>query len=118
MADRSERPRFAQLQQGYPNVVIEALSCGRPVIATKVGGILELVNEESGILIAPRDSRALARAIDKAMDRRWDEHSISEQFRRGWDEAADELLSICELALQQRREKRHLPASAATVLSR
>ena len=104
--------------EGYPNVVIEALSCGRPVIATNVGGILELVNEESGILIAPRDSRALAGAIEKAMDRRWDEHSISEQFRRSWDEAADELLLICELAMQQRREKRHLPAKAATVLSR
>jgi hypothetical protein len=52
------------------------------------------------------------------MDRRWDEHSISEQFRRGWDEAADELLHICELALQQPREKRHLPAKATHVLSR
>jgi len=104
--------------EGYPNVVIEALSCGRPVIATNVGGILELVNEQSGILIAPRDSRALGGAIEKAMDRRWDEHSISEQFRRSWDEAAEEVLRICELALQQRREKRHLPAKAATVLSR
>jgi len=104
--------------EGYPNVVIEALSCGRPVIATNVGGILELVNEESGILIAPRDSRALANAIEKAMDRCWDEQSISEQFRRGWDEAADELLHICELALQQRREKRQLPAKATAVLSR
>jgi len=104
--------------EGYPNVVIEALSCGRPVIATNVGGILELVNDESGILIAPRDSRALAAAIEKAMDRRWDEHSISEQFRRGWDEAADELLGICELALEQPREKRHVPAKATTVLSR
>jgi len=104
--------------EGYPNVVIEALSCGRPVIATNVGGILELVNEKSGILIAPRDSRALAGAIEKAIDRRWDEHSISEQFRRGWDEAADELLGICELALQQRREKRNLPANATPVLSR
>jgi glycosyltransferase involved in cell wall biosynthesis len=104
--------------EGYPNVVIEALSCGRPVIATNVGGLLELVNDESGILIAPRDSRALAAAIEKAMDRRWDEHSISEQFRRGWDEAADELLGICELALEQPREKRHLPAKATTVLSR
>ena len=104
--------------EGYPNVVIEALSCGRPVIATNVGGILELVNEESGILIPPRDSRALAGAIETAMDRRWDEHSISEQFRRGWDEVADELLRICELALQQRREKRQLPAKATAVLSR
>ena len=104
--------------EGYPNVVIEALSCGRPVIATNVGGILELVNKESGILIAPRDSRAVARAIEEAMDRRWDEHSIAEQFRRGWDEAADELLQVCELALQQRREKRPLLAKATTVLSR
>ncbi|MGC1414316.1 MAG: glycosyltransferase [Candidatus Acidiferrum sp.] len=104
--------------EGYPNVVIEALSCGRPVIATNVGGILELVNEESGILIAPRNSRALGGAIEKAMDRRWDEHFISEQFRRSWDEAAEELLRICELALQQGREKRHLPVKAATVLSR
>jgi teichuronic acid biosynthesis glycosyltransferase TuaC len=105
--------------EGYPNVVIEALSCGRPVIATNVGGILELVNEESGILIAPRDSRALADAMERAMDRRWDEHSISEQFRRGWDEAADELLRICELALQQHRKKSPLSSKAATpVLSR
>jgi len=100
--------------EGYPNVVIEALSCGRPVIATNVGGILELVNEESGILIPPRDPRALANAIEKAMERRWDEHSISEQFRRGWDQAADELLRICELATKQRTEKWHLPAKTAT----
>jgi teichuronic acid biosynthesis glycosyltransferase TuaC len=103
--------------EGYPNVVIEALSCGRPVIATNVGGILELVNEESGILVAPKDSRALARAMEKAMDRRWDEHSISEQFRRGWDEAANELLHVCELAAQQRSKKSHLSAKATTVLS-
>jgi hypothetical protein len=52
------------------------------------------------------------------MDRHWDEHSISEQFRRGWDEAADELLRICEQALEQRRERRQLPAKATAVLSR
>jgi hypothetical protein len=69
-------------------------------------------------LIVPRDSRALAVAIEKAMDRRWDEHSISEQFRRSWDEAAEELLRICELAMQQRSEKGHLPAKPVAVLSR
>jgi glycosyltransferase involved in cell wall biosynthesis len=108
-------PSYAE---GCPNVVIEALSCGRPVIATNVGGIPELVNEKSGILVAPRDSRALALAIDTAMERNWDERSISEQFHRGWDEAAGEMLGICELAVQQRREKWHLPAKATTVMSR
>jgi teichuronic acid biosynthesis glycosyltransferase TuaC len=104
--------------EGYPNVVIEALSCGRPVIATNVGGIPELVTEKSGILIAPRDSRALAGAIEAAMERNWDEHSISEQFRRGWDEAADELLRVCEQAIQQRSEKLQLAAKVTTALSR
>src|ERR1700720_319231 len=108
-------PSYAE---GCPNVVIEALSCGRPVIATNVGGIPELVNEESAILVAPRDSRTLADAIDTAMERNWDERSISGQFRRGWDEAAGEMLGICELAVHQRREKWHLPAKATTVMSR
>jgi glycosyltransferase involved in cell wall biosynthesis len=104
--------------EGYPNVVIEALSCGRPVIATNVGGIPELVTEKSGILVAPRDSRALAGAIETAMERNWDEHSISEQFRRGWDEAADELLRVCEQAIQQRSDKLQLAGKVTTALSR
>jgi glycosyltransferase involved in cell wall biosynthesis len=103
--------------EGYPNVVIEALSCGRPVIATNVGGIPELVNEESGILVAPRDSHALASAIESALKQNWNERLISEQFHRSWDKAADEMLGICELALQRQREKRESLAKATTVLS-
>jgi len=103
--------------EGYPNVVIEALSCGRPVIATNVGGIPELVHEKSGILIAPRDSRALAQAIETAMGRNWDERFIADEFHRGWDEAADELLRICELAVQQRGEKCQLLAKAPALMS-
>jgi teichuronic acid biosynthesis glycosyltransferase TuaC len=103
--------------EGNPNVVIEALSCGRPVIATDVGGIPELVRSSSGILVAPKDWRALAAAIDTAMERNWDERSISAQFRRGWDDAAGELLGLCELAIRQRIEKCPPPAKAAPVLS-
>jgi len=105
-------------REGYPNVVIEALSCGRPVIATDVGGIPELVDESSGILVAPRDSRALANAIQAAMGRDWDERSISVQFHRSWNEAAGDLLRVCELAIQHRAEEWQLPVKAATVMSR
>jgi len=103
--------------EGCPNVILEALSCGRPVIATNVGGIPELVNEKSGILVAPRDSGALAAAMETALERHWDERLVSEQFHRGWDKAADELLGICELAVQQRRKECRRPAKATTVLS-
>ena len=60
---------------------------------------------------------ALAAAIDTAMARNWDEHSISEQFRRACDDAAGELLGICELAVRQRIEKCPPEAKATPVMS-
>ena len=89
-------PSYAE---GCPNSVIEALACGRPVVATNVGGIPELVNSESGILVAPRDSEALAEAISAALSRSWDEPGISRSSRRGWDQVAEETFQICRECL-------------------
>ena len=50
--------------EGLPNVVVEAMACKRPVIATRVGGIPEAVEDgKSGILIEKGDVEALANAI-------------------------------------------------------
>ncbi|MCB4234228.1 glycosyltransferase family 4 protein [Kaistella anthropi] len=38
--------------ENFPCVLLESLSTGTPVIATKVGGIPEVVNEKNGILIS------------------------------------------------------------------
>jgi len=52
------------LWEGMPNVLLEAMAAARPVIATDVGGVPELVvNGETGILVPPGDSDALASAI-------------------------------------------------------
>ena len=50
--------------EGVPLALIEALATGRPVVATRVGGVGELVRDgETGLLVEPRDDAGLARAI-------------------------------------------------------
>lgn len=50
--------------EGLPNVVLEAMAVGTPVVATSVGGVPELiVNQRSGLLVAAGDTTALSDAI-------------------------------------------------------
>lgn len=56
------------LSEGRPTVILEAMASGKPVIATNVGGIPEIVNDQIGILISPEDSIGLAEAINKLLE--------------------------------------------------
>ena len=49
--------------EGTPNSVVEAMACGKPIIASEVGGIPDMLGEEAGILIPPGDMNALAAAM-------------------------------------------------------
>lgn len=52
------------VQEASPNVIIEAMACGIPVVATCVGGIPELVEHgKTGLLTQPGDHQDLAKAI-------------------------------------------------------
>ncbi len=46
--------------------LLEAMACGRPVVATRVGGPAEIVPPEAGILVDPEDEDALAEALCRA----------------------------------------------------
>jgi glycosyltransferase involved in cell wall biosynthesis len=82
--------------EGCPNVVLEALACGRPVVATRVGGIPEIMSDACGRLIPPRDPNALAQALDAVLSTQWDASSISNHWSRSWTTVARELLDIFE----------------------
>lgn len=73
--------------EGMPNAVLEALACGRPVVATSVGGTLELIRDpELGTLVPPADAESLARALRDAVGRTWNEAAIAASVAsRTWD---------------------------------
>ena len=87
--------------EGHPNVLVEALACGRPVVATPVGGIPEVVDADCGLLVAARDPAALAAGLRDALERTWDENALSRRFSRGWDAVAADTLCACEEALAE-----------------
>jgi len=58
------------LHENLPVVLIEAQASGLPAVATRVGGVPELVGEEAGELVEPADPGALADAIARVLARR------------------------------------------------
>jgi glycosyltransferase involved in cell wall biosynthesis len=56
-------------RDGIPNVIMEALSCGLPVVATDVNGIPEVIrNGETGLLVPQRDPASLADAVRQMLE--------------------------------------------------
>lgn len=88
--------------EGCPNVVVEALACGRPVVATRVGGIPEVMDEEAGRFAEPRNAVDLARALNSALDARWDPHAISAKWSRPWSLGAEQTYEVFEKVLAGR----------------
>lgn len=56
------------LAESLPYVVLEAAAAGKPVIASRVGGIPEIFGDLANRLVPPGDAGALARAIAEALD--------------------------------------------------
>jgi len=83
--------------EGVPNVLLEAMACGTPVVATRVGGIPEVVPEYAGILVPPHERDTLAHALIEASQRSWDGPRIvahAAGFR--WDDNVDQLARILQ----------------------
>lgn len=81
--------------EGVPNVVLEALACGRPVVASRVGGIPEVMDEACGALIPPGDVEALSDAMWQTTAREWDSQALARRIAHlSWDANARSLAGI------------------------
>ncbi len=77
--------------EGTPNVIVEALACGVPVVATRVGGVPEIVRDGvNGRLVKPGDSAEFAQMIQNVFAQVWDRKAIRRSVAHlTWDIIAE-----------------------------
>ena len=88
--------------EGIPVTIMEALSIGLPVVAPDVGGISELVDDQCGALIEPRDPQQIAAAIRTVLSDDAAYHARSQAAYQRWQALADESRNYPEFAAQLR----------------
>jgi len=86
------------LSESFGIVQLEAMACGRPVVATYNGASEEIItSEEYGLLCQPANPRELAERILIALDKKWDrERIISYANQFGWENNAKQTVSLCQ----------------------
>lgn len=91
-------------REGRPNVVLEALSSGLPVVATDAGGTRELLRELPGALLELRDTDAIAARLVIALQTPPDRELLRAQARSfGWEVGLDALEALLRTAMGEVR---------------
>ncbi len=90
------------LKEGTPTVMLEALACGTPLVGSRVGGIPDIItSEEYGILVEPKNTEELTKAILEAFNKEWDRKKIADygsQFY--WDKISEKIIDLYENLLR------------------
>ena len=101
--------------EGWPNVIMESLACGTPVVATQAGGIPEIVNAAYLGILTDRTPDALAEALEEALNRKWDRTVIAgEAQKHTWGQSARALFEVFRLVLACSKEKPSTPPPTGT----
>ena len=99
---------LASDREGWPNVLLESIACGTPVIASRVFGTPEVVpSEEIGLLVTPRTPDAFATAIHCALKKSWSQETlVTFASQHTWQQTASQVQTVFEQVIGNSQARR------------
>ncbi|NOY70866.1 MAG: glycosyltransferase family 4 protein [Gammaproteobacteria bacterium] len=82
------------LSEGHPNVMMEALACGTPVVASSVGSIPDFIHTQNGMTTKPSDPRDIFEKLDACLKTDYDRKKIRDTLQHhDWKDCAKQYFS-------------------------
>lgn len=86
---------LASRNEGWPNVILESLACGTPVVATAVGGIPEALCSDAVGILTGVEHTSIATGLEQALSRTWDRAGILKYAQgHSWQEVGAEVAGV------------------------